>query len=262
MSYDFHEVASLFPLMDSESFESLKKDILENGLIEPIWLYDGKIIDGRNRFNACKETGIEAKFKEWDGKGSLVQFVVSLNVNRRHLTPSQKAVVAMEMLPMLEAEAKERQRVAGKETHGHRHSTDLQLLPDLGEAVKPGSHVPSSVRIAASAIGVSHGNISDMKRIAKVAPERVDAIKQGKATVNGVTKELKQTGVIVPKVKKQKQEEERDMEKNPFSNAHQFSTIAISQLTRIRIEDPQRVSALLEVKEYIENQLKIEEEEQ
>jgi hypothetical protein len=56
---------------------------------------------------------------------------------------------------------------------------------------------------------------------------------------------------------KRKQEEERDMEKNPFSNAHQFSTIAISQLTRIRKEDPQWKTALLEAKEYVENQLKI-----
>ncbi len=217
---------------------------MQNGLIEPIWLYGGKIIDGRNRFNACQETGIEAKFREWDGKGSLVQFVVSLNINRRHLTPSQKAAVAVEMLPMLEAEAKERQ--------GERNDLKTDIVPTLGECSKQ----PRSVEVAAKAIGASHGNISEMKRILNAAPERVEDIKQGKTTVTAVIKELKQSGVIQPEVKKTKQEENRDVKAQPFSNALQFSTIAISQLTRIRAEDPQRVAALMEVRDYIDSQLK------
>jgi len=250
-NYEFHEAANLFPMMDSESFDSLKKDISANGLIEPIWLHSGKIIDGRNRFNACQETGIPARFREWDGKGSLVQFVVSLNINRRHLTPSQKAAVAVEMLPMLEAEAKERQLL------GLKQGT-TPVVPVLGERDKQ----PRSVEVAAKAIGVSHGNISEMKRISNAAPERVEEIKQGKTTVTAVIKELKQSGVIQPEVKKPKQEERRDVKAQPFSNAHQFAVIAISQLTRIRAEDPQRVAALLEVRDYINSQLKTKGEDQ
>ena len=66
----------------------------------------------RNRWKACQELGIEPKLKEWDGKGSLVSFVVSLNLKRRHLTPSQGAAVAVEAKPFYDAEAKERQNEA------------------------------------------------------------------------------------------------------------------------------------------------------
>ena len=55
-------------------------------------------------------------------------------------------------------------------------------VPELGQAVDH-SRQPTAVRIAAAAIGVSHGNISEMKRITKVAPERVEEIKQGKTSI-------------------------------------------------------------------------------
>jgi hypothetical protein len=84
---EFHEVANIFPMMQGEEFDALKADIAANGLREPIWLHpDGRIIDGRNRYRACCELSIEPEYHTWNGSGSLVSFVVSLNLHRRHLT--------------------------------------------------------------------------------------------------------------------------------------------------------------------------------
>src|SRR5690349_6175265 len=105
----FHPVAALFPLMEGEDFAALVEDIRENGLLEPIWTHDGQIIDGRNRYRACEAAGVKPHFRQWDGTGSLVAFVVSLNLKRRHLTAAQRAMVAVDLLPLLEAEAKQRQ---------------------------------------------------------------------------------------------------------------------------------------------------------
>jgi N6-adenosine-specific RNA methylase IME4 len=92
---EFHPVANLFPLMVGEPFADLVRDIKENGLREDIWLFEGKILDGRNRYRACLEAGREPRYREWvdDGRGP-VAFVVSENLHRRHLNESQRAMVA------------------------------------------------------------------------------------------------------------------------------------------------------------------------
>jgi ParB-like chromosome segregation protein Spo0J len=64
----FHPIADIFPLMEGAEYETLRADIAANGLQVPIWLHvDGRIIDGRNRYRACQETGAEITVQEWDG---------------------------------------------------------------------------------------------------------------------------------------------------------------------------------------------------
>jgi len=103
-----HEFANIFPLMNSKEYNELKKDIKENGLLEPIVLFEGKILDGRNRYNACTDVGIEPRNKEYKGKDAL-QYIMSTNLKRRHLTDSQKAIVGVRYKKYYSKFAKERQ---------------------------------------------------------------------------------------------------------------------------------------------------------
>jgi hypothetical protein len=90
---EFHELAGLFPLMDNADANAFAVDILENGLREPIVLFEEKILDGRNRYNACIATGVEPTFRPYLGDDP-TGFVVSLNYHRRHLNAGQRALFA------------------------------------------------------------------------------------------------------------------------------------------------------------------------
>lgn len=95
--------------MEGKEYEELKADIKANGLIEPIWLHpDESIIDGRNRHRACLEVGIEPKFRTWKEQDSLVAFVVSMNLHRRHLTYDQQMGIGLKLEPAFSEEAKKR----------------------------------------------------------------------------------------------------------------------------------------------------------
>lgn len=104
-SYEIHPAATLFPLMHGVALGELAADIAENGLIEPIVVYRGQILDGRNRLRACEMAQVEPRFDEWDGSGSPLTFVLARNLHRRHLNESQRAMIAARARELFAEEA-------------------------------------------------------------------------------------------------------------------------------------------------------------
>jgi ParB-like chromosome segregation protein Spo0J len=96
MNLEFHALATLFPLLDGAGFDELVADIRTHGLREPIVLFEGKVLDGRNRYRACVEAGVEPTLTVYQGEDP-VAYVISLNLRRRHLNESQRAMVAAKL---------------------------------------------------------------------------------------------------------------------------------------------------------------------
>jgi ParB-like chromosome segregation protein Spo0J len=96
MEHEVHPVADIFPLMSAEELNDLGGDMLAHGQREPIWIYQGKILDGRNRYKACLLKGIEPRLTEYIGPDA-VAFAVSMNLKRRHLDDSQRSMVAAKL---------------------------------------------------------------------------------------------------------------------------------------------------------------------
>jgi N6-adenosine-specific RNA methylase IME4 len=98
VTYDFHPLAEILPLLEGAEFEELVADIAEHRLLNPIMLFEGKILDGRNRYRACRAAGVEPRYVEFTGDSrAAAAYVLSQNVHRRHLDPSVRAMVAARM---------------------------------------------------------------------------------------------------------------------------------------------------------------------
>src|SRR5262245_19000281 len=91
-----HPLAEIFPLPSEEDLHNLAADIKQNGLLEPITTFQGMILDGRCRNLACQLASAELKFVEY-ADADPVGYVLSKNVRRRHLTESQRAMVAAKL---------------------------------------------------------------------------------------------------------------------------------------------------------------------
>lgn len=92
--FTIHPAAHLFPAMNDDEFEEFKEDIRQNGQQVPVLVQNGQIIDGRHRYRACHELGIELQVQEVPAGESVERLVISLNQHRRHLTASQRAMIA------------------------------------------------------------------------------------------------------------------------------------------------------------------------
>jgi len=92
MTLEAHEIATLFPRMSSVDREHLRESIAREGQLEEVLLFEGKILDGRHRYEVCRELGVEPRCREFEGTPEEAFFYsVALNLSRRHLTTVQRA---------------------------------------------------------------------------------------------------------------------------------------------------------------------------
>jgi ParB-like chromosome segregation protein Spo0J len=162
MDLEFHELADAFPTLDPKEIMALADDIAENTQHEPIVIFEGKVLDGRNRYRACLAAGVEPSSREFDGDFDAARrFVISSNLHRRHLTVEQRSVAAAKLANM----------VVGGDTRSD-HSANL----------RNGSISQSD---AAEMLGVSTRSVTSASKVLKDgAPELVTAMESGEVKVS------------------------------------------------------------------------------
>jgi hypothetical protein len=136
--YEFHPLANIFPLIRGEEFDRLVDDIKAHGLREEIIVHEGKILDGRNRYNACREAKVPLKIRYFDPttEGDPEALVVSKNVLRRHLEIKDKkdaAAILIKVDPNMSNRA-----IASKVGLDHKTVSTVRkgMREDLDNAIK------------------------------------------------------------------------------------------------------------------------------
>jgi len=172
-----HKIADLFPMMDEFDFANLNKDISTNGYDSerPIVLYEGKILDGRNRYKSCIENNINPTTIQYKGSNP-VEYVISTNLNRRHLNSSQRACISVDALPLFEEEAKKRMTI------GMNQYSPTELIQEgKGESTEQAGKIA----------GVSGRYVAEAKRLKEESPDSFESVRKGEKTITEVVKERK-----------------------------------------------------------------------
>ena len=146
--------------MTTEEMASLVEDIKANGLAQPIVTHEGAILDGRHRHQACLQAGVEPQFTVFRG-GDALAFVLSANLNRRHLTVAQRAMVAAKIANM----------------PAHRPEDKC-------------ANLRTSQPEAAEALGVSRRSVQTAAQILDEAPNLAKEVEAGNITLNAARKQL------------------------------------------------------------------------
>jgi len=85
------EFRALLPALDNETYALVEKNILENGCLFPLVLWDNILIDGFNRYEICTEHDIpfETVSKDFDSRENVLIWIIANQVARRNLSPLQ-----------------------------------------------------------------------------------------------------------------------------------------------------------------------------
>jgi len=172
----YHPAANLFPMLPASELKLLAKDIEENGQEFPVLIYDGMIIDGRNRWEACEMIDYDCMTQEiYDGDiEDPFAYVLSLNLHRRHLSESQRAAVAAKLKGHYSQQADKR-RKRGR--------------PSLTKHQKNSSEGNGQARDkAGEALGVSGFSVDSASKVLGTSPDLFEQIELGNVAVDRAKK--------------------------------------------------------------------------
>jgi len=177
-----HRYADIFPMLPDDELQELAADIKKNGLQEPIVIYEDNILDGRNRYAACKISGVIPKIKKFTGTDEeALQYVASHNLHRRHLSVSQRSMIAAKIadMPVGKPAAEKPETPSG--------STEIPPAKP-----KPPKKKKTSIAAAAKKLKVSQASVKAAKAVLKKSPEKAKEVEAGTKTVAQAHAEVQQ----------------------------------------------------------------------
>lgn len=196
-----HPASEAFPMMSPERFTELKADIQRSGQIEPITLCNGLILDGRNRYRACVELGLEPITREC--KTNPWTYVWSLNGQRRDLSQDQRAQIFIfvadqsdewEAIQRKIADKANQKRSEAAKDRTRTEAGTFQPAPVVEQSVPPVDRHKAKHAKASSA-GVNAGAIARAESLAAARPDLAEKVRAGDLKPTEARRQVKRDAV-------------------------------------------------------------------
>jgi len=207
------ELESLIPPLSNEEFKQLERNILEEGIREPLITWNGILIDGHNRYRIAQEHDInyETLEKEFENINLVKEWMINNQFGRRNLSNYQRSVLALHLENVFKERAKEKMKLS--EGKGIQKSEDLKepefiVIKEIGKVAN-----------------VSHDTIAKVKKIeANATPEVKARLNTGTMSINEAYKEIKKEEKI-EETRKEKNEIIKQVEAIEISNVFNGDSI-------------------------------------
>ncbi|HYD02651.1 MAG TPA: DNA methyltransferase [Phycisphaerales bacterium] len=192
-----HPAAGRVPEMTPEEYAELRDSIASSGLLHPLVVHreSETVLDGRHRLRACRELGISPRFVLWeppDPETPPLLWVLATNAHRRHLTPSQRSLLAAEFATelkrtgaRLEIDASVERSAALDGAQANAESSAPQICGALEPGLARRAHHAPEVAAASNAFGVSPRLVEQAETVVEFGvPELVEKVREGGLAVH------------------------------------------------------------------------------
>ena len=179
------ELEVLIPPLTSEEFKQLERNILEEGIRDPLVTWNGILVDGHNRYRIATEYDIDfvTVEKEFPDINAVKEWMINNQFGRRNLNNYQRSVLALQLEDVFKAKAKENYiQNVGRPNKSEQISAPIKPIETRQEIAKVAN--------------VSHDTISKVKKIEAIASPEIKAkVSTGEISINEAFKEIKKEEV-------------------------------------------------------------------
>ena len=167
----------LIPKLADEEYAQLESNLKENGIREPISIWENTIIDGHNRYEIAMKYNLPFKTESYnfENESDAILWIIKNQLGRRNMSAYDRSILALRLKPVIAEKAKEKQSDAGGALRQKSDKAPIDTKKELAELA-----------------GVSHDTISKVEKIEQQGtPEIIERIKRGDISIHGAYQAVK-----------------------------------------------------------------------
>ena len=197
------ELEILIPLLTSEEFKQLERNILEEGIRDPLVTWNGILVDGHNRYRIAQEHDINyvTVEKEFTDMNAVKEWMIYNQFGRRNLPTYERGKLALRLKDIFSQKAKDNLKIYG----GNQYDAPCQKSDNIQKV--------DTKKELAKIANVSHDTINKIENIeAKASDEVKQKLSIGTMSINEAYKEIK------------KEEKQENLENKKKEYTEQYKT--------------------------------------